>query len=407
MSNDQILLARQPIYDVKLQVIGYELLFRPSRDLIPDEKWCPDSATSQVILNTFTEVQSSIMTEGKPVFINFTRNLILNRPNIKPKDIVIEILEDVEPDELLVNSVRQLVEQGYTFALDDFVYSEQWEPLLELAQIIKIDVLSLSREQIQAEVKRLQPYSLTLLAEKVENHDMYDFCLELGFEMFQGYFLCKPQCMRGRTMPASRLAVLKLLTELQDPDIEVKALEETITKDPSLSIKLLRLFTTSTYAHLSKIDSIQHAITLLGLQQLKSWISLIALSKLDDKPSAIILTALNRARFCENLAKAAKLRKVDQFYTSGLFSMLDAFFDCELSFILDKLPLAPDINQGLLEFKGDIGQILSVVMLYDRAEWENINWQYLEEQQIDDTTLEKSYLEALEWSGEVSKKIFA
>ena len=404
--NEQVLLARQPIYDSQLEIHAYELLFRPSKALVRDDDWDPDYATSRVLLHAFTSLDTRMVTGGKLAFVNFTRSLILDTPKLKTKDIIIEVLEDLTPDQELFEALRLLTKLGYGIALDDFVYDPAWDDIIGLAKYIKIDVLHLNHDQIREQVSLLKRFDVELLAEKVEDLKTFKLCKSLGFKYFQGYFLCHPECVRGKTLPTSRLAVLKLLGELQDPEIEISQLQKTVAHDPSLSAKLLKIFEASSYSHLPKIQSIQHAITLIGIIQLRNWANLLVLSKLDNKPHALLLTALNRAKFCEALAIKGRKQNTDQYFTAGLFSLLDAFFDSTLEEVLERLPISDELSNALLKYEGKVGMLLKFVIDYEQAKWEDLKDDYIDANNLTEVDIEEAYFESIAWASDISKSMF-
>lgn len=407
MDSENVLLARQPIYDNNLNVVAYELLFRPPKaadhqaNQEHQDSWDGDKATSQVIINAMAEIGLHSASNNKPAFINFTEKWLETPPPFDKKAVTIELLESITPSPSVVTAVQKLVNSGYTVALDDFEFSEEWGQLLELAHIVKVDVLAIQGEKLEQQINTLKPYRVKLLAEKVENYAVYEHCKDLGFEMFQGYFFCRPQNITGTTIPANKLVVMKLLAELQKPDVEVSDLESLITNDPSLSVKLLRIFDSAAFTLRSKVDSVRKAIVLFGLKQLRSWASVIALSQLSDKPNELIVTTLTRAKMMELLAQHIPGANPDSFFTAGLFSTIDAFFDQSKEVIFDTLPLDESVINAILRFEGDMGTSLQNVSYHEQGKWSEVQWGELATHNIDEIVLEKIYVEALGWAGEI------
>ncbi|MAR92254.1 MAG: HDOD domain-containing protein [Pseudomonadota bacterium] len=391
-----ILLARQPIYDRQLNLVAYELLFRPPHP--SDWVWDGDVATSQLVINAFAEIGIDQVCDGKTAFINFTHKWVVNPPPFDAQHVTVEILEDVEPGPEVVKAVKALRAAGFTIALDDFEFAPKWVPLLRLAHIVKVDVLHKTPEQVAALVNKIAPFQLRLLAEKVEDYAMLEACKELGFELFQGFFLAKPQNLHGTPLPTNRIVVMRLLAELQDPEVSVNNLEDIISNDIALSTKLLRICNTARYTTQSKIDSIRRAVVLLGLQTLRQWSSLIALSRMSDKPSELICLTLARAKMMELLAGASGRSDTDVYFTVGMFSFIDAFFDQPKEALLKSLPFEEHINQALLQFEGETGTLLRYVIAHERGEWEQIDWQDLAARQIDESLFEQTYRESLIWA---------
>jgi len=411
MDSENILLARQPIYDNNLSVVAYELLFRPQKaENHTDNQenqvdWDGDMATSQVIINAMAEIGLHSAADSKPAFINFTQKWLESPPPFDKKAVTIELLESIKPSPEVISAVKALVVDGYTVALDDFEFSDEWVPLLELAHIVKVDVLAFQGDALETLIKKVKPYRVELLAEKVENYAVYEHCKGLGFSMFQGYFFCRPQNITGTTIPANKLVVMKLLAALQRTDVEVADLERLITNDPSLSLKLLRIFDSAAFTLRSKVDSVRKAIVLFGLKQLRSWASVIALSQLSDKPSELIVTTLTRAKMMELLANHIPNANTDSFFTTGLFSTIDAFFDQTKELILESIPLDESVTSALLNYEGEMGSVLRNVTYHEQAEWDKFEWEFLADYDIDEKVMESIYVEALNWASDIMQSL--
>ena len=395
------LFARQPIYDHQLNVHAYELLFRPTENFIGGE-FDGDSATSQVVLNAFTSVNFDTLNNHLPAFVNFTRNWLRETPPFNPSQVVIEVLENIEVDDEVIEDIKQLKKKGFTIALDDFIYSDSWLPLVEIADIIKIDVLSTSKEEVRSMLTILQKYPTKLLAEKVENHQMLTLCQSQKFDYFQGYFLSKPQIIKGTKLESNQMIIMNILSKLQNPEIEINTLDSLISQDPILSFRILRLINSAAYNTGKEVTSIHKAINMLGLKQIKQWASIIALTKLSNKPETLFIEALYRAKMCEYLAIHGKIKDPNMYFTVGLFSMLDAFLDQEMKTVLNHLPLAKQVNDAILTHKGLPGKILLLVIAHQRAQWHKVPWGALEKRfDITDEVLSEAQLEALLWSQDV------
>ncbi len=393
-----VFVGRQPIYDRQLEVFAYELLFR-SGEVNAAGFVDGEHATSQVILNTFTEIGLNNIVGGRSAFLNLTKDFILSGDlsNLPSEQVVLEVLENVEVDNEVVEAIRQLKKQNYTIALDDFEFDESWRPLVELADIVKLDVMALSAEQIKKHVDFLRPYKLKLLAEKVETHEEYHAFRGMGFDYFQGYFFCKPNVVKGHRTPANRLATLRLIAALQSPDATLQELDKIIGQDLTLSYKMLKYINSAFFGLPRKVESIRQAIIFLGRNKIKNWATLMALSNIDDKPYELIVTSLVRARMCELLANKTRLSQPESAFTIGMFSSLDALMDMPLDQVMQTLPLSDEIQSALLHKSGMLGRILSCALAYEQGDWERVDLENLEEGAIMD-----AYLSAISWSTEVS-----
>lgn len=403
MESSNILLARQPIYDCQLNVAAYELLFRPPQGAAWE--WDGDVATSQLVLNAFAEIGFDRATDGKRAFINFTRRWLLEPPPFDPAQVTIEILETVEPDAEVVAAVRALAKKGFVIALDDFVFAEKWHPLLQLASIVKVDVLEHHGAALEQMVQQLSQYNVTLLAEKVETYGVFEHCKVLGFKLFQGYFLCRPQNIKGDALPSNKMVVMRFLAELQNPDVDMGSLEQLISHDISLSTRLLRICNSARYGARTKIDSIRRAMVLIGLQALKQWAGIIALSRMADKPSELITLTLTRARMMELLGEQYNLPERETYFTVGMFSLIDAFFDQTKQTILGGLPFSDAVNAALLHYDGPAGKILRAVEAHEQGHWSDIDWNALHAIGIEQPGFEQAYLDALVWAADIMQSL--
>lgn len=390
-------IGRQPIYNRKLDVVAYELLYRDN-DQNHARVTDGDTASSQVIINALLEIGLENLIGKHQAFINLTRSFLLDTAFLQlPKEqLVLEVLEDIALDAEMLTALEHLSKEGYTIALDDFVFHELARPALEIADIVKIDVLALSVEAIQEHVSLLKKYNLKLLAEKVETHEMLEQCQAWGFDHFQGYFLSRPKIVEGRRMPAIRLTALRTLGILQNPSLSFDNLKEVVAQDVTLSYKLLRYINSAAVALPRKVDSIHQALIIAGINCIRMWATLMVLSNVDDKPHSLMTTALTRAKMSELLANAMGLKDLHTFFTVGLFSTLDALMDQPLAEILEALPLSDTVKDALLHHQGLHGDILRAVLSYEQNKGQE------QIQNLDLDRIRNAYLEAIKWADEAS-----
>jgi EAL and modified HD-GYP domain-containing signal transduction protein len=246
---------------------------------------------------------------------------------------------------------------------------------------------------------------VTLLAEKIETNEMLRHCHDLGFEMFQGNFLSKPEPITGRKLAANKIVVLELLTKLQEPSSNFKDLELLISQDPALGLKTLRLVNSAYYGPRHQIESLSHAIAYLGMDALRSLASLLVVSGLSDKPDALRDFALERAKFCELLGRKVKEAEASVFYSVGLLSTMDAYFDQPLEEILGNMSLRPDVKAALLEREGELGAVLALVERVQRGELEAIAWDRLADFDLSPQVVNELYMEVIQWQRQVSVEL--
>jgi EAL and modified HD-GYP domain-containing signal transduction protein len=398
-----IFVGRQPIFDRKLKVYAYELLFRAGNaNNAAFGKVTADGATSTTIVNSFLEFGLEKLVGDKLAFINLTEKFLFNENAlpIPPQQVVIEVLEDIPINFKLIKAVERLKAEGFTIALDDYIYNPAHKPLVVLADIIKIDIMALSREELIRHAIALKKFNAKLLAEKIETMDEFELCHKLGFEYFQGYFLSKPRVIQGKSLPTNKLAVLNLLAVLQNDASEIEELEEAIGFDVSITYKILKLMNSAFFNLSSKIESIRQAVFILGRKKLSSWASMLALSSMSDRPSEMLHMAMTRSKMCELLAEKAGIKPVEAFFTTGLFSALDIMMERDLAEIIKPLPLNEDIVLALMEHKGVKGEALKCVLAYEVSDFANAAFQNLTANDI-----YVAHIEAISWANMVTEAL--
>jgi c-di-GMP phosphodiesterase len=367
-----VLIGRQPIFNRSMEVIGYELLYRslnaPDRAAIIDG----DQATLQVILNSFLEIGPNDLLDNKLAFINLTRNFIVGHYPLPfpPNQTVIEVLEDIPVTRMLIAAVTDLAHRGFMLALDDVCELERVKPLLPIAQIVKLDLRKTPAANLPAMVAALKTYGVKLLAEKVETQFEYNKCLELGFDFFQGYFFCKPATIRHRQIESMRVVVLQALASLENPNVDFDRLGNVIGSDVALSYKLLRLVNSGFYSLPNQIVSMRQALVLLGLEQLRGWMTLLMMSQLQNKPHELATEALIRARMSEQMARTLGRKSTEGFFLTGLLSVLDAYMDLPMQDAVKDMPISDKIRQALLFREGMEGQVLTAIHSFEQGDWQ-------------------------------------
>lgn len=399
--NSQVLMARQPIFDRNQKVVAYELLYR-CEEAQGHALFSNSEATSEVLLNAYTSISDAGETKRVPAFINLTRDILVGKqlPEVSKKHIVLEILEDIEPDEEVINAVKELHSEGYRIAMDDFVYDPKFDELLKLAQIVKVDVFELSTDEIRKQVQELRKHKVTLLAEKIETHEQLEECIELGFKLFQGHFLSKPKVIKGKKIQGSQVALMQLIQELQNPKATPEALEELIIRDPALTYKLLRIVNSAGYHLVRQVESVAEAIVLLGLEQVKKWATLIAMSSNQEKPEELSRSLLVRGRMCEEIAQAEKLSNYGSYFMAGMMSGLHALLDLDRDTMLEQVPLGDDIKNAVSLGEGEIGKVLRNVVNYENGDWD------LLPMDLDGNLYDKAYRSSLEWAQESMQAMY-
>lgn len=369
-----VFVARQPVFDAQKNIFGYELLFRTGySNSFPEIDG--ETATSSLLSTSFFTVGIENISAGKKVFINFTEELLnSNAPMLFPADkIIVEVLEDVPATPEIILACKKLVDNNYALALDDFIYQKDLQPLIQLAQIIKIDFKETSLDEIRKIVARLKGFQCELLAEKIETYQEFEQAVEMGFSYFQGYFFARPEVLPNKDISVSQLTVLQLINEVNRSDVDIERIKQLVKQDLSVSYKLLHYLNIENYFVDEPFSSIDEAISFLGLERIKSFVSLVAAGKLSEqKPSELMKTAIIRARFLEQVGEETG-QDGKEFFMLGLFSLIDAMLDNTMTYLATKLPLSEPIWQALLERKGTLLPYLELVESYESCKWSCID----------------------------------
>jgi c-di-GMP phosphodiesterase len=391
---DGVIVARQPIFDAGWDVVAYELLYRPMSDEAAPVG--PEAMTAGVLAGAFGELGLDLLVGDRRAHINVTRDFLLDmRPlPLEPRRTVIELVEDQKVDKALIEVLEETVDAGFTLALDDFKHAPKMDPLLDLASIVKLDVRALTPKQLEAEVRKLEPRNLTLVAEKVESAEEYELCRELGFDAYQGYFFALPELSRATGTPTRELGTLVALAAT-DEDTSLEELESIVRRDAGLSHKLLRYANSAYVSPLRPIESLRHAVTMIGATSIRRWSLLMALSGLRDAPNHLLEVAILRARMSELLAPGMKAAP-DRAFTAGLFSLLDALTGREMDELVAELSFDDRLSSALVGHEGPEGAVLNATLAYERGAFDDAAAHARPE------VLADAYTQALRWADELA-----
>ncbi|MBP0048711.1 HDOD domain-containing protein [Marinobacterium sp. AK62] len=399
----QALLARQPIFDHQQRVIAYELLYGEDHHLDAMAQADPDAeSSSELLLHAYTSISDQGEIKRVPAFIQVNPQMILdgNVPALPPKQVVLCIrLADPKNMELL-RAVHRMVKEGYRFALTDFEFSPEYDTALKLAKIVKIDVGEKSADELAELAAQLSPYKSTILASNISQFDTLENCIETGCKLFQGSFLSKPKVVKGRKISTNQIAMMQLIQELQKPNTTPEKLEDLIIRDPILTYKLLRIVNSAAYSLVRQVESVAQAVVLLGMEQVRKWASLIAMSSNNEKPEELTRILLTRGHMCEMIAETEKLPNPSGYFMVGMMSGLHAMLDIDQETLLEQLPLGEDIKQALARGEGPMGKILNQVIAYESGDWD------LLPSDFDVSLFEAAYRHSLKWTKEAMQAMY-
>jgi c-di-GMP phosphodiesterase len=388
--------ARQPIYDARLDVYAYELLFR-SGDVDHADHDDGNAATAGTVVAAFADIGLDQLVAGRCAFVNATRDFVTRGfVSLLPAGrIALELHADEASDPAVLDELERLAGQGYLVAVHGVTEPERAAELLQVAHFVKIDVRSLMRKEIAHQVRQLARHKVRLIAEKIEDHETFEFCRQIGFDYFQGYVFCQPKTVTGRGIPANRLTQMRLISVLEDPQSGADELEQAISLDLGVSFRLLKWINSPYFSLPRKVDSVREALRLLGEKNVRSWALLVTLAGMDDQPSELARTGMIRAKMCELVARALDRPGPDAYFTVGLFSVADAQVGMPMDEVLAELPLSPAVSDALRGRTGPLGEVLSWVIAYERGEFHRFAPALGH-----DTLLRDSYVVALRFADE-------
>ncbi|PCI81613.1 MAG: hypothetical protein COB20_01285 [SAR86 cluster bacterium] len=363
-------IVRQPLFDADMEVYAYDLLYgevEPSKDTESNE-------TSQVLLNAFLDIGLKIISEDCLSVIGITEDFVHGRLPLPfpPGDVVLELPSNLLRENMSLVPIEALCAKGYKLCLVANDPSAELEGILKHIYMLKVDLCVWSKDQLELFIPKLLSHDVKLVATNVNTRDEQAYCHELGFEFYQGQFVSEPVVVSGSTLKPNRMALLNILKLLEDPDCDISDLESLISQDITLSYKILRIINSAFYGFRRKIDSVKQAVVSLGLKVIRDWFIIISLTDIDDKPQSLMFQTLQRARMMQLLADVMGLDK-DTGFTIGLFSSIDAIMDQPMETILKALPLSHEITEALLEREGLLGELLDIVIRYEKGDWKNIN----------------------------------
>ncbi|UAA38531.1 HDOD domain-containing protein [Paraneptunicella aestuarii] len=367
--------ARQAILDRDLEIQGYELLFRDGKqNCFPEIE--PDEATSKLLTSAHLTLGLEEITEGKTAFVNFYEDTLLHGfpTSLDPKLVVIELIETAPITEGLVAACKHISGLGYKIALDDHNFDPKWEVLLPYTSILKVDIREMPIELTRKHIPKYIENGVKLVAEKVETYDEFHAYRELGFDLFQGYFFAKPEVIRKKELPASKMSLMQLMVESAAKEMDYDKINKIIEHDVSLSYMLLRFINNPLFNKRQKISSLRHALNYMGDGEVKKFIALLALANLgQEKPGELLAMSLIRAKFCELVAKeCGESDNPPKGFLVGLFSLLDALLDKRMPDLMQKLPILDELKGALCGQKNALFLYLELVKCFEVANWNKV-----------------------------------
>jgi len=395
--------ARQPILTRDEKVFGYELLFRNGVDEYFRSSDVESAARST--LNTSMLMGLDVLCDGRRAFINCTRDVLLkDYVTLLPStQTVVEILESVPVDDLVLAACQRLREAGYLIALDDFITSDPREPLVEIADIVKVDLRQVSFEDAAEMAKRYGPWRCRMLAEKVETRAEFTATKNAGFVYFQGFFFHRPETLHAQEIPANQVNYLRMWQAVAKPELDTREVETVIKSEASLCYRLLRYLNSPVFGLANEIHSVRHALAILGEREVRRWVRLVAtLGAGQNKSSELVLSALVRARFCELLSPRIPHGESDLFLM-GLLSLMDTILEIPMNRVLESVSVDRETRGVLLGGQSHLRRFYQLMLAQESGEWQASS-DLARELHLSDSEVAEKYWEAVHWAQQVSAK---
>ena len=398
---EEAFIGRQAILDQQKNVYAYEILFRSGLKNAFDPNLDGNVATQSVMVNAMLDFGMNKLVSDKRAFINFTeQNLLTRAPKLLPSEtVVVEILENVQPTPEILEAVKELKEAGYKIALDDFVLLPGYEPLIEMADIIKVDFRITNSPEERKKMREILPKHVRLLAEKIETEEEFQQALTYGYVLFQGYFFCKPTILQQKRLTSNALSKMRLLREINRQNVDFSAITGVISSDTNLVHKLLTYINSAGVGLANHVSNLKQATVLLGASGVRRWVTLVSLQTFsEDKPPELFTLSLMRAKFCELIA--AKLKRpgltADTGFLLGMFSLLDVLLTLPMEDVLKEVNLSDELTDALLGKDNDLRRLLDLVIAYEKGDWDPVI-AYCERENLSPEFLQPTYDNVLEW----------
>ncbi|HEY5513049.1 MAG TPA: EAL domain-containing protein [Geomonas sp.] len=411
MIGEKFFLGRQPILNRAQQIVGFELLFRSAESLLAASFLDTHAASASVIVNALSDFGFQDVLGRNQGFFNVSYDMLMSDAvELLPKEqVVIELLESIMADQEVVARCRTLKSLGFKLALDDHIYSPSFHEIYHMVDIVKLDVLEIPPGELAGMVGKLRAWPLTLLAEKVESAEQYAACSELGFDLFQGYYFARPVVLRQNKVDVAKLTMLQLMEQVM-AETEISEIEETFKQNPGLTYNLLRLVNSVAIGLRVRIKTLRHALMVLGLEQLKRWITLALYANNDSSgaQSPLLQIAAMRGKLMELLVQSLPnpggRELSDRAFMAGILSLIDVLFEVSMVELVEKLNLVDDVRAALLDRSGVLGRLLLLAGKLEQADFAGVN-EHLGECGLTLDQLLAAQVETIAWSDRLSASL--
>jgi len=404
----QFFLARQPILDRNQSLCAFELLFRSASKATEAGVLDDTHATAQVMVNAFGEMgMADVLGEHKG-FINLDAKFLFSDmvEALPRSQVVLELLETIVIDDAVIGRCHELKAMGFSLALDDVLeLRDEIVPLLCVVDVVKLDLMQIDPALLPALVKELKQYPVQLLAEKVEDRKQATRCMELGFDLFQGYYFARPEMLSGKRADSSKIVLLRVLS-LMLSDVENEKISDAFKEHPTLAINLMRMANSAGSGLTTKINSLSHGLIVLGRRVLQRWVQLLlyASGKAGGAANPLMQLAATRGKLMELIAQQVRphdLEYIDRAFMVGMMSLVDVLMDEPLHGLVVRLNLQEELEAALLERSGDLGELLGLCGELETGDTAAVQGRLRTRPSLTASSLNEAHLGALGWANNI------
>ncbi len=394
----EVFVSRQPIFDRTFKVVAYELLAR-----LPGEKQETNATAeaAQVLVHSLMDIGIDTLSGTHKVYMDVASSFMLENleAGLSPDKVSFTLLQNTPITGELLDGIKKLKQQGYTILIDDCIYAPELEAAIEMADVVKIHY-PLVANTIADEVRQLRRFKVKLLISGLNSYEEVEACKPLHADYYQGDFFSKPDLVKGRKLSDNKIAVLRALQQVISAQA-IDEVEDVVKQDVALSYRLLKYINSAAFGMKREITSIKQALSLLGLDNIRRWLSLLSLASLgDNKPPELIKISLVRGKMLELTAALLGRDNQSDYFILGMFSVLDALLDQPMEKALADIALPQDVRDGLLEPDSELGKMLTIVRFIEHNNWQQAEAACLVVPDLNAHMLMQQYLQAIRWADE-------
>ncbi len=362
--------GRQPILDREYKTTAYQLIYQASEtgDGAPSQT----EKSAQLLVHGLMDIGLSELSNNLPVYIPATRELLVSGAvgEFPETTLGVDLAADMAADDEVLAVCSTLRQQGYHVMLSGIQDTEDYHALLDVADAVRIDIRD---DKIAEHLPPIRGKISQLVATHVDSMEDYQRAVNLGCSGFQGYFFCRPQIVEGRQLPKSSLGLMQALQEVIAAEA-ISDVEDVITRDVTLSYRLLKHINSAVFGLRKPIESVRQALGLLGLANIRQWLSVLLLADAGkDKPLELVRVAMLRGKVLEGIAQTRHPEHKADYFLLGLFSVLDAILGVSMADALAKLSLPDAIHQGLTDPDSEYGRLLQLIQAMEQSDWQKVD----------------------------------